>query len=737
MSAIKRKRKTGKKPQTYTATCSAGLENLVKDEIENFGGQDISSSPGAVSWTGRLETAYRACLWSRFSSRILLEIGDFPAPDTDTLYDNVKDIDWEIHFKPTTSFAVYCTLSDSPITHSHFASLRVKDAVVDYFRERTGKRPDIDIRCPGIRLNLHLKETRASLAIDLSGESLHRRGYREQAGPAPLKETLAAAICHLSGINENFTDSEIILDPMCGSGTLLIEAALLVGDSAPGLQRKSFGFMGWNRHSKTIWQALVDEALEREETALQQPLPQIIGYDADPRAVAAARNNIERAGLSELITIRYGQLTDLRCPGKDGLLITNPPYGERLSEKEAVKYLYRFLGRKFAEKFSGWKMGFFSANPDYADMLGLKWTGRHSLYNGPIKCRLLCGEWQEKPAYFSQKQKLSISDYQCEGSGADLCNRLRKNWQQLIPWAEKSGISCFRLYDADLPEYNFAIDIYENLLHIQEYAPPKTIDPDKAGQRFQTALQIIRELFNLKRSQIFIKTRKPQKGDNQYQKKKKETGKFFEVHEGDFTFIVNFTDFLDTGLFLDHRKTRAIISELAKGRTFLNLFGYTGSATVYGAGNGATSTTTVDISEKYLTRTLANLAVNGFGGYLHTVVEEDCMEWLKKETTQFGLIFVDPPTFSNSRHRKITFSVQDDHEQLLRLAMQRLAEDGTLIFSTNFRKFSLSDNLEKDFDITEITEQTMPRDFRQKNNIHRTFKFKYQNQAEDIDYTNY
>ncbi len=725
MKIIRRKRPNGKKPQTYTATCSAGFEDLVKTEIEAFAGQNISTSPGAVSWTGNIETAYRACLWSRFASRILLEISVFSAPDTDTLYDNAKNIDWDILFTPTTSFAVYCTLSESAITHSHFASLRVKDAVVDYFRERTGKRPDIDIRQPGIRLNLHLKGTRASLALDLSGDSLHRRGYREQAGHAPLKETLAAAICHLSGVSKDFADTGIILDPMCGSGTLLIETALLIGDSAPGLQRKSFGFMYWNRHSKKIWQRLVDEALAREQAALNRPWPQIIGYDADPRAVAAARNNIERAGLSDFITVRYGQLADLRCPGKNGLLITNPPYGERLSEKEAVKYLYRFLGRKFTEHFSGWKMGFFSANPDLADMLTVKWASRHSLYNGPIKCRLLTGNWQEKPIYHLHKQRLSISDYQCEDPGSDFCNRLRKNWQHRIAWAEQRGIYCFRLYDADLPEYNLAIDIYGTLLHIQEYAPPKTIDPDKAGQRFQAALRIIRELFTLNRSQVFIKTRRPKKDNNQYQKKKKETGKFFEVHENDSIFLVNFTDFPDTGLLLDHRKTRIIIGELAKGRTFLNLFAKTGAATVYAAKNGATSTLSVDISEKYLIRTLANLAVNGFGGYLHTVIEEDSMEWLKKETTKFGLIFVNPPTFSSVRHRKLKFSVQDDHERLLRLGMQRLVEDGTLVFATNFRKFSLSDALKKDFDISEITEQTIPEDFRQKNNIHRTFKLKH------------
>ena len=705
------------------------MEDLVKAEIHDFGGKNVTTTPGAVSWNGTLESAYRACLWSRFSSRILLQIAVFDAPDTDALYRHINAIEWDIHFDPTITFAVYCTLSEAAITHSHFASLRVKDGIVDYFRARTGKRPDIDIHRPGIRLNLHLKGTNASLAIDLSGDSLHRRGYREQAGVAPLKETLAAAIACLSGVTTKLSPETILLDPMCGSGTLLIEAALILSDSAPGLQRKKFGFMYWKRHSKKTWENLVEEALEREQAGQDRAWPQIIGYDADPKAVAAARNNIERAGLADAIIIKQAQLNRLRCPGKKGLLITNPPYGERLSEKEAVKYLYRFLGRRFAVDFPGWTMGFFSANPDLADMIGLKWTGRHSLYNGPIKCRLLVGDWRERRE--RPTQKVQLSETEITGPTSDLANRLRRNWQQLAPWAEENQISCFRLYDADIPAYNLAIDIYEGWVHVQEYAPAKTVEPSQAAERFNIGLQVLRELFSLERSQLFIKTRRPEKGKKQSQKKKRGE-KLFEVREGEARFLVNFTDDLDPGLSLDHRKIRARIGSLSQGKTFLNLFSYTGSATVYAAIHGATSTTTVDISEKYLARTLANLSLNGYGGPLHTIVEADCLQWLKKERGRYGLIVLNPSMLSNARHREQTFSVQDNHEELLRLAMQRLSQNGLLIFSTNFRKFALSEHLINDFDILEITEQTLPMDFKQKGHIHRSFEFRHRENAQEV-----
>jgi 23S rRNA (guanine2445-N2)-methyltransferase / 23S rRNA (guanine2069-N7)-methyltransferase len=309
-----------------------------------------------------------------------------------------------------------------------------------------------------------------------------------------------------------------------------------------------------------------------------------------------------------------------------------------------------------------------------------------------------------------------------------------KNCTTLLPWAKEEGITCFRIYDGDMPEYNLAVDLYEEWIHVQEYAPPATIDQEKAEQRFSLAMQVIRSVFDTQRSRIFIKTRQKQKGAQQYQKKP-GAGSLHEVHEGSGRFLVNFTDYLDTGLFLDHRITRARLGQLAQGKTFLNLFAYTGTATVYAAIGGATATTTVDISETYLTRAQANMALNGFGGPLHQTVEADCIDWLKHNHERFGVIFVDPPTFSNARHRKQTFDVQKDHPALLRLAMQHLAKGGTLAFSSNFRKFKLDETLTRDFAVREISDETVPPDFQRNRRIHRCWEFRHREQISSSEET--
>lgn len=716
-----------KQPLRFTATCGSGLEPLVSEEIASFGGETIITNPGAVSWTGSLETGYRACLWSRFASRILLELARFDAPDPDALYTHAGNILWDDHFTCKLTFAVHTTLVNATLNHSQFASLRIKDAIVDQFRKRFGKRPDVDAMHPDIRINLHVQGTDASLSLDLSGESLHRRGYRTGGGEAPLKETLAAAIVQLSGWLERTSDEPILLDPMCGGGTLLIEAALMLSNSAPGLLRRTFGFMAWNKHDPQLWERLVQDALDRENRSIPETWPQFIGYDADPKVVAAARKNVIAAGLREVIVIKQRQLARLQSPGPSGCMLTNPPYGERLSDKEAVKYLYRCLGRTFRDQFNGWTLGFFTANPDLAEMTGIRWQERHRLFNGPLKCQLLVGresQTEEKPLH-----SWMLTPVAANSPGDDFANRLIKNCTVLLPWAKEEGITCFRIYDGDIPEYNLAVDLYEEWIHVQEYAPPATIDQEKAEQRFSLAMQVIRQVFDTPRSRIFIKTRQKQKGAQQYQKRP-GPGALYEVRENGGRFLVNFTDYLDTGLFLDHRITRARLGLLAQGKTFLNLFAYTGTATVYAAMGGATATATVDISETYLTRAQANLALNGFGGPLHQVFEADCMDWLKHNRERFGLIFVDPPTFSNARHRKQTFDVQKDHPALLRLAMQRLARDGILVFSSNFRKFKLDESLAHDFAVREISDETVPFDFQRNRRIHRCWEFRHPEQMD-------
>ncbi len=710
--------------KNLVASCAAGVESLVAEEIESFGGDNIVQAKGVVTWQGSLDSGYRACLWSRFSSRIFLRIADFHVTGQESIYQRCSDIEWENHFDCDTTFAVDCTLGeDSAVNHSKFASLRVKDAIADRFRVKKGKRPSVKTHRPDIRINLYIRQENASISIDLSGESLHRRGYREATGTAPLKETLAAAIIKLAGWKGEDPNISLV-DPMCGSATLLIEAALIFGDSAPGLSRSYFGFMGWKGHDKNLWDNLIDEAVEREEKGLEKKWPIILGYDADPIVVAAARKNIIRAGLEEKIRVHQGELAILHSPSKEGIVICNPPYGERLADTEGVAQLYRALGRILHETFAGWRAGIFIANPDLADKIKLKWDISHKLFNGPLSCRLFVGSvvpglQKPYPSLFREKFPLPSPD----NEGADFTNRLIKNLKILMKWAGREKVGCFRVYDKDIPEYNICVDLYDNWIHVQEYAPPTSIDPDTANRRLTLALQAVREVFGIKKERIFIKKRHRQRGKRQYEKKEGR-GKLFEVREGGCSFLVNLSDYIDTGLFLDHRPIREKISREAKGKRFLNLFGYTGTATVFAAKGGAVSTTTVDLSKNYLHWAYLNLSLNGFSGLNHEMVKADCLEWIRTSEKVFDLIFIDPPTFSNTKNAGRTFDLQRDHGQLIRLAMARLDKDGLLVFSTNFKKFCLDESLSKDFALQDITGRTIPFDFQRNKKIHRCWEFR-------------
>jgi 23S rRNA (guanine2445-N2)-methyltransferase / 23S rRNA (guanine2069-N7)-methyltransferase len=697
------------------ASCAAGLEELVQKEAASFGGLDITVSKGVVAWQGTLESGYRACLWSRFASRIFLQLGQFEMGDEEALYIGSKSIPWDAHLDLETTFAVDCTLSgEAAVSHSRFAALRLKDGLVDSFREQVGERPSVDADRPGIRIHLHIEDKLATVSLDLSGESLHRRGYRVTGCTAPLKETLAAALVALSGWQDAGIPPTLI-DPMCGTGTLLIEAALMFGDSAPGLSRSYFGFMGWKQHDAGLWETLVEEAISREEAGLSGKWPLFLGYDADPKVVAAARKNIEKAGLADYIRVKQAELARLQPPSGSGLLLSNLPYGERLSETEEVAYLYRAFGRIVRQRFSGWKVGVFISNPDLTDTFGLSWNDKIRLYNGSLLCRLLLGsapENQEIP--FRWKPTIIPGD-------SEFANRLGKNLKKFLKWSEKEGITCFRVYDRDLPEYNISVDLYGKWVHVQEFAPPKTIDAELASARFSLALHDIREILGVKRERIFIKTRQRQKGNEQYQQKDSRK-KMYEVREGECYFLVNFTDYLDTGLFLDHRPVRMQIAREASGKKFLNLFGYSGAATVHAAMGGAQATTTVDLSANYLHWTRMNLALNGLGDFSHSTVKADCLQWLQDNQEKFDLIFVDPPTFSNTKKEHRVFDIQRDHVRLINLAMERLEHGGKLFFSTNFRTFSLDDTIRNSFAVRDMTRESIPFDFSRNQRIHQCWE---------------
>ncbi len=701
------------------AGCAAGLESLVGEEVRLFGGHEVVIGVGVVRWQGTLESAYRCCLWSRFASRVFLQLWQFPVTDENSLYNASLSADWGKHLTEDTTFAVGCTLSgESRITHSRFAALRLKDGLVDHFRARSGKRPSVKTDHPGVQIHLHLDNNIASISIDLSGDSLHRRGYRDTSGKAPLKETLGAAIVALSGW---LSDPQTLIDPMCGTGTLLIEAALMFGDSAPGLSRSYYGFMRWLGHDEELWRGLIEEAVVREDEGENKDWPLIVGYDCDPIVVRAAWKNIKLAGLDQHITIKHGEVASLQAPAENGLILSNLPFGERLSETELVTQLYRGYGRILRQRFSGWRAAVFIANPELTDAFGLSWDHKHRLYNGSIPCRLLTGFVGSEDQNFRWQPSKQVNDW----INNEFANRLCKNLKHMMKWAEKEGVSCYRVYDRDLPEYNVSIDLYGKWVHIQEWAPPKTIDPQIAATRFKSAVAAVKEILGTRSDRVFLKTRERQKGRSQYEKKG-NVRKMYEVREGRCSFLVNFNDYLDTGLFLDHRPVRKRIFAEAKGKKFLNLYGYTGTATVHAALGGAVSTTTVDLSATYLQWARMNIALNGLSEVTNKVEKADCLLWLEGCSTTYDLIFIDPPTFSNTKKEMRVFDIQEDHVKLLEMAMSRLHNNGLLIFSTNFRRFLLAESLREKYFTVDISRQSQPFDFSRDQKIHKCWEFRHQ-----------
>jgi 23S rRNA (guanine2445-N2)-methyltransferase / 23S rRNA (guanine2069-N7)-methyltransferase len=718
-------------PSRYFATAPKHLESLLAHELRGLGLTKVTETRGGSRFQGPLVDAYRACLWSRVANRVLLPLTEFPMRDADDLYAGARETPWEHHLSARGSFAVQLDGAGAGISHSKYGALRVKDAIVDRFRDQTGSRPDVDTGRPDLRVHAYLHRDRATLSLDLSGSSLHLRGYRRLSGAAPLKENLAAAILLRAGWPELARNGASLLDPLCGSGTVCIEGALIAADIAPGLQRDSWGFTHWLGHQPHVWKALMQEARERQAAGLDQ-LGSIQGFDRDPAATRAARDNLERAGLGGKIQFECRELRDCRpAPGSEkGLLATNPPYGERLGDDSELPGLYALLGAVLRERFVGWKAAVFTGNPDLGKHMGLRARRHHSLYNGPIECRLLHFEVDEHSFVSDRPRRLPPEK---RGPGAEmLANRLRKNQKAMVKWLRREQITCYRLYDADLPEYAVALDIYEDQegtrhANVQEYEAPASVAPKAARRRLREAMSVIPEVLGLAEEQVHFKVRRRQKGAAQYERLENQR-RFHRITENGLGFLVNFEDYLDTGLFLDHRETRHLIGELAEGRDFLNLFAYTGTASVYAAAGGARRTTSVDMSRTYLDWALRNLGLNGFRSADHRLIQADCLQWLPaatKEKQRWGLIFLDPPSFSTSKRMSGTLDIQRDHARLILDAARLLEPEGTLIFSTNLRRFRIHEDALPGLKLEDLTARTIPKDFARNRRIHHCWKIRF------------
>lgn len=719
--------------QEIFVNCPKGMESLLRDELLSLGANAARETVAGVYASGDADFPYRVCLWSRLANRVLLPLTRIEVNSADDLYQGVRQVDWLEHLETGNTFAVDFVGHSDSIRHSQFGAQKVKDAVVDQFAERTGARPSVDIKNPQLRINAYLAKGRVALSLDLSGESLHRRGYRVAMVPAPLKENLAAALLLRAGWPETCARGGGLVDPLCGSGTLLIEAAMMAADIAPGILRQHhhvqhWGFKHWKQFDSRRWHEQLAEAEERKRAGLARALPEIRGYDKDSKAIAAAEANIAAAGLERVVRVSAKPVSALKRPThramEPGLILTNPPYGERWGEVEELRPLYEELGKVAKAEFPGWKLGVFTGNLELAQELRLRSDKSYSFFNGTIPAKLFMFSLREAGDEADQgaRRPRELTDNE-----QMLVNRLAKNARRLKPWLSRSGVSCYRLYDSDLPEYAVAIDFYGDAIHVQEYAPPATVDANKARQRMREIRQALLHAYPASRDKLYFKERRRQSGDSQYQPLNPwgRKGNSFVVTEGPAKLEINLSDYLDSGLFLDHRPVREMIRNLARGKRFLNLFCYTAAATVHAGLGGAASSLSIDMSNTYLDWAQRNLDLNSLGRDKHKILRADCLEWLGKREGQFDLIFLDPPTFSNSKKMADVLDIQRDHARLIEDAMAILAPGGTLIFSNNFRRFKMDDGIASRFEIEDISARSIPPDFERNQKIHHCWLIRH------------
>lgn len=796
----------------FFVSCGKGLEYLLVDELLALGCTHATATIAGANAEGGLRDAQRAVLWSRLASRVLWPIAEFDCPDEHALYAGAAAVEWTDHLAPDRTLAIDAHVSGGALTHARYAAQRVKDAVVDTLRARTGARPNVDVEAPDLRLNLVVRKGRAVLSIDLGGGPLHRRGWRRQQGEAPLKETLAAAMLMRGDWPRVYRDGGALLDPMCGSGTLVIEGALMAADVAPGLLRHGDTAPSrWAGFDVAAWRALREEARARAAAGLAALRPVFFGRDVDPHAIGAAKTNAETAGVGQVIDWRVAEIrrlpeeaavlsrhsreggtsaqraghpqeeaegtseashpatlenlpsptfplparatgespvspaspwktpTNSRVRGNDerraqtqveattlpparGLVACNPPYDLRLAADPA---LYRALGDALKATVPTWRASLLCGSKDLAHATGLRAAKTYQLFNGAIECTLLLADPVAPVRRERDEATVVLSD------GAQMvANRLRRNLRKLKAWREREGVTCWRAYDADLPEYASAIDVYmtdeetpRTFLHVQEYAAPSDIPDDVQRRRLNDLLAAAREVFAVPREQVAVKTRTRGKGGSKYGVFDAR-GELLPVREGRARLKVNLFDYLDTGLFLDHRPMRLRLADEAHDARFLNLFAYTGAATVHAALGGARLTTTVDLSATYLEWCADNLRENNVGGTRHRLVQADALAWLESDTHEYDLVFCDPPTFSNSK-RAQDFDVQASHVRLLRAAVARLSAGGTLYFSNNYRRFRIDTDAIAEFaDCEDITPQTIPPDFARDMRIHRCWRLR-------------
>lgn len=849
----------------FYASCPEGFEAALADELRGMGLRQVRPLKGRVAFAGSPADAERACLWSRLASRIFVVLGRFACTDAEDLYEATRSIAWERILLAGATIAVTARGTNDELRNSHFAALRVKDALCDRMLEVEGRRPNVDTDDPDARISLTLRGNRASIQLDLSGDPLFKRLPREATrthAAHVLRPDYAALACAqgnwqeicsaaLTNTKDAMRDEDtaasadgsvpangsmpadgsalagstverpaptlpVLIDACCAGGGVVLEAASILADRAPGLERRNWGFQSWSEHDAATWRELINEADRRAELAKGR-VARIVATDPSGDAVACARRILKAAGLADRVIFAQPDLDKISrklmmpacCGGEPRGFVFLDTTETAISKMSRVLDLATSLhaGACGADPVRA----MLSTMPTVAltrDDLLIRTLGEparslrvmpnneeaelavFSAANGAITA----GEGNAAaedpmPAEDAVKSNVALSPATTLidlGDGKpcpvlipeseQFARRLRKVAKLRRKWAQREGVTCYRVYDADLPDYSAAIDLYEGSattpgrwLVIAEYAAPREVDPSLAEARLLDILTLAPRILQVDPDNVFAKARIRSRGGSQYGKQAGGTSPSSQhgkggkprgerggsasnrpsqgagsgtpsdirtrrlplIEEGGLTFAVNFNDYLDTGIFLDHRITRGLVREHARGkRFFLNLFAYTGTATCYAADAGVEETVTVDLSNTYLDWAERNMEQNGFVGPDHHYVRADVMSWIRdmrQTRNRWDLIFCDPPTFSNSsKMGRRTWDVQRDHVELLVGLSRLLSREGEAIFSCNLRTFrpDIEELARTGVVLTDITDETIPEDFARNKKIHHCYLVK-------------
>jgi len=746
----------------FFASCLPGIEQALAAELKSFGIERVRPLGGGAAFFCAPEAAMRACLWSRLASRIMLVLGRVNAGDADLLYAGAYNIAWEDVLSEGATMAVRAHGTNESLRNTRFTALKVKDAIVDRMRSKRDSRLEVDTAAPRASIDVRVRDRRATISLDFSGEALNHRTYLapDDKEDAALACSLAAATLALSGWAELAQRGAAFVDPACRDGIMLVEAAWVACDRAPGLKRAKWGFTGWSQFDRSAWEGLLEEAADRFSQGLKRfggsatapderpdaSRVRLVGASTSSPLISRARNHVRHADVRSVASVELCDAAEMPGFVRDHKALSHAPVAlvasniDAAARADAPAYIQADeaafaaacvtmrAGSRFAAVGAQDVRARFADAPTVSCKVG----------RGRVEARIEVFEGRPAGATVVEvpdsaggaPQKVEVF----EASSEQFAARLRKVFKERRKWAARNGVSCYRIYDSDLPDYAVAIDWYagtgsargNDYLHIAEYAPPSSVDVDKARRRFKDVLTLAPVVCGVRPDHVFSKTRVREKGGGQY-RNAGHRAYVTTVQENGHDFEVDLAGRLDTGLFLDHRLTRELVGSKAEGKRFLNLFAYTGTASVYAAAGGARSTATVDLSQTYLDWAARNMAANGFTGAEHTFEKADVMRWItdaRRSGRRFDLVFVDPPTFSNSKAMgKRTWDVQRDHVELLIGVSRLLSEEGGAVFSCNLRSFKpqVEELAKYGVEIEDISADTIPEDFARTPKIHKCY----------------